>query len=76
MFHPLVHALIEVCSPGIWNELGANSNVRLLRVLLPPPRVVAQFRSTLEPPALYLTATEFALTQACPDLPSDSAPHI
>ena len=39
-------------------------------------RVVAQFRSTLEPPALYLTATEFALTQTCPDLPSDSAPHI
>ena len=28
------------------------------------------------PQALYLTATEFALTQTCPDLPSDSAPHI
>ena len=38
--------------------------------------VVAQFQSPREFPALYVTATEFAPTQACPELSYDSAPHI
>ncbi len=38
-------------------------------------RVVAQFQSPRGFRALYVTVTEFSLTQAYPDLTSDSAPH-
>ena len=72
----ILRATIENLAGVFFDGTLEGTKLKGFLTLESPPRVVAQFQSPRGFRALYVTATEFALTQACPELSYDPAPHI